>query len=66
MKKSKHFQSDRRRALRGLASAPAIAAVAVAGQAQATPVVADKTEPVKSKGYQESQHVRDYYRTADF
>ncbi|MEZ5740865.1 MAG: formate dehydrogenase [Burkholderiaceae bacterium] len=66
MKKEK-FQPDRRRALRGIASTPAIAAVAVAGQAQAAPVVAETpAAPTKGKGkgYQETQHVRDYYRTA--
>ena len=65
MKKSK-FKSDRRQALRGLATTPALAAAAVAStQAQA----AGKAEPVKEvkeKGYHETQHIRDYYRTASF
>ena len=69
MKKTTPFKSDRRRALRGLASTPALAAGAaavVAGQAGAT-VEADVTPEAKAdQGYQETQHVRDYYRTASF
>ena len=38
MKKPKQFKSDRRRALRGLATTPALAAVAVAGNANAAPI----------------------------
>lgn len=66
MKKPKQFQSDRRRALRGLATTPALAAVAVAGNANAAPELPVETKATESKGYQETQHVRDYYRTADF
>ena len=66
MKKPKQFKSDRRRALRGLATTPALAAVAVAGNANAAPELPATDKSTKSKGYQETQHVRDYYRTADF
>ena len=71
MKKTTPFKADRRRALRGLASTPALAAGAaavVAGQAGATTTAeADLTPENKAdKGYQDTQHVRDYYRTASF
>lgn len=65
MKKPRQYQSTRRRALRSLASAPALAAAAVAGNAGASTELPTPETPVKSKGYQETQHVRDYYRTAD-
>ncbi|MGH1360359.1 MAG: formate dehydrogenase [Burkholderiaceae bacterium] len=69
MKKSKPFQSDRRRALRGLATSPALAAGAaavVSGSASAEPVADPTPEVTADKGYQETKHVRDYYRTASF
>lgn len=69
MKKLAPFKSDRRRALRGLATTPALAAgavAAVAGQANADTVADTAPEQVADKGYQETQHVRDYYRTASF
>ena len=66
MKKSK-FKSDRRQALRGLATTPALAAAAIASsQAQAAEPVEAVAEKVKQKGYHETQHIRDYYRTASF
>jgi len=65
MKKTKQFKSDRRRALRGLATTPALAAAAVATNAHAAPEVLTPESPKKDKGYQETQHVRDYYRSAD-
>jgi hypothetical protein len=68
MQNDKSFKPDRRRALRGLATGPAIAAVAVvAGQAQAAEVRVEKpATPARSQGYHETQHIRDYYRTAGF
>lgn len=69
MKKTAPFKSARRRALRGLATTPAIAAgaaAAVATQAGAEPVVEIEQKVEADKGYQETQHVRDYYRTASF
>lgn len=67
MKKTKQFKSDRRRALRGLATTPALAAAAVvATNAHAAPEETIASDvPKKDKGYQETQHVRDYYRSAD-
>lgn len=65
MKKTKQFKSDRRRALRGLATTPALAAAAVATNAHAAPEVIASEAPKEQKGYQETQHVRDYYRSAD-
>ena len=65
MKKTKQFKSDRRRALRGLATTPALAAAAVATNAHAAAETLSPEAPKKSKGYQETQHVRDYYRSAD-
>lgn len=73
MKKSDPFKSARRRALRGLATTPAIAAGAiavVAGQsaaaAHAKPEPDHEHDRQTDKGYQDTQHVRDYYRTASF
>lgn len=69
MKKSTPFKSDRRRALRGLATSPALAAGAaavVSGQVHAEPLADEAPEVTTDKGYQETQHVRDYYRTASF
>jgi len=69
MKKTAPFKSARRRALRGLATTPAIAAgaaAAVATQAGAESVVETEPKVQADKGYQETQHVRDYYRTASF
>lgn len=66
MKKSK-FKSDRRQALRGLATTPALAAAAVASsQAQAAGTVEPVAEKPEQKGYHETQHIRDYYRSASF
>lgn len=69
MKKTAPFKSARRRALRGLATTPAIAAgaaAAVATQASAEPVIETEQKLEADKGYQETQHVRDYYRVASF
>lgn len=69
MNKPKPFKSDRRRALRGLATSPALAAGAAAvvtGSANAESVIESTPEVTTDKGYQETQHVRDYYRTASF
>ena len=69
MNKPKPFKSDRRRALRGLATSPALAAGAaavVAGKAGAESPTEQTPEVSPDKGYQETQHVRDYYRTASF
>tara|TARA_R110002049_G_scaffold53959_1_gene150491 strand:+ start:1720 stop:1926 length:207 start_codon:yes stop_codon:yes gene_type:complete len=68
MKKTTAFKSDRRRALRGLATSPALAAGAAAAlttNAGAAPE-AEAPAVTTDKGYQETPHVRDYYRTASF
>ena len=65
--KAQPARDDRRRFLMGLAAAGGgAAAVAVAGQsAAAVPAVDDQAvDQVEQRGYQETQHVRDYYRTA--
>ncbi|MCP5265959.1 MAG: transcriptional initiation protein Tat [Burkholderiaceae bacterium] len=67
MKKNESAPIDtpRRRALRELAATPALAAVALAAtraEAAATP---DKpAHEAASRGYHETDHIRDYYRTA--
>ncbi|MFK7965820.1 MAG: formate dehydrogenase [Burkholderiaceae bacterium] len=69
MKKTAPFKSARRRALRGLATTPALAAgaaAAVATQAGAEPIAEAEKTVEADKGYQETQHVRDYYRVASF
>ena len=66
MNQHKTTDIERRRALRGLATTPALAAVAVAAApVEAAPVAAPEPD-APSKGYQETRHVRDYYRTASF
>ena len=67
MKKAKtRFTADRRMFLKGAAvagGAAALTAVSATGlvepAAEATPATADKTA---SKGYHETQHIKDYYR----
>ena len=69
MKKTAPFKSARRRALRGLATTPVMAAgavAAVATPAGAEPLIESEQQPETDKGYQETQHVRDYYRVASF
>ena len=72
MKKDKtHFTADRRMFLKGAAvagGAAALTAVSATGLVEpaaeaipgAVPAGADKTA---SKGYHETQHIKDYYRT---
>ena len=67
MKKDKtHFTADRRLFLKGAAAAGGAAALTAASAtglvepaAEAAPATADKPA---SKGYHETQHIRDYYR----
>lgn len=69
--KMKRPKNDRRAFLRGVAVAGGATAVAVAGGAAVADVSADKPEAVKaraegSKGYHETDHIREYYRLAQF
>lgn len=65
-------RSDRRAFMKGVAAAGGAAAVAVAGGAAVAEVSADKTPAAKAKtdaatkGYRETEHVREYYRLARF
>ena len=65
--KAQPTRDDRRRFLMGLAAAGGgAAAVAVTGQSAAAVAAVDDhaVEQGEQRGYQETQHVRDYYRTA--
>ncbi len=55
---------NRRRFLGGLLAVSAGAALPTAQAAKDQPLV-DERMPI-SKGYHETQHIRDYYKTADF
>ena len=66
MKKKQDFKEksvDRRAFLKGVATASGAAALAAGGQASAA---APGQAPGTSKGYQETGHVRDYYKSARF
>lgn len=69
--KTKTPGSDRRAFLRGVAVAGGATAVAVAGGAAVADVSVGKAEVAKAKakagtGYHETDHIRDYYRLAQF
>lgn len=64
-RKSPMHTEERRTFLKKLAAAGgATAAVAIGGQAAASPEPAPASEPAKNRGYHETPHIRDYYRTA--
>ncbi|NRF16188.1 twin-arginine translocation signal domain-containing protein [Vibrio coralliilyticus] len=65
MKDNKDVNTSRRDLLKGLTTA-AVAGAVVAGTANAATAaeaVQPKKENAKSKGYRETQHIRDYYDT---
>ncbi|ERB64230.1 twin-arginine translocation signal domain-containing protein [Vibrio coralliilyticus] len=65
MKDNKDVNTSRRDLLKGLTTA-AVAGAVVAGTANtaaAAEVVQPEKETAKSKGYRETQHIRDYYDT---
>lgn len=69
--KTKIPKSDRRAFLKGAAVAGGATAVAVAGGAAVADVSGDKPQAAKakaegSKGYHETDHIRKYYRLAQF
>jgi hypothetical protein len=71
MDKQKSKQADlaRRGFLRKAGGAGALASLAaVAGQApaQAAPLPQAAPEPAKAAGYHETEHIRQYYRTARY
>jgi hypothetical protein len=56
---------ERRTFLKKLAAAGgATAAVAISGQAVASPEPGPASEPTRDRGYHETPHIRHYYRTA--
>jgi hypothetical protein len=66
-RKGQSLREDRRRFLVGLAAAGGGAAAVAAGQSVAAgsePADGNETDTAERRGYQETQHVRDYYRTA--
>ncbi|WP_099607184.1 twin-arginine translocation signal domain-containing protein [Vibrio coralliilyticus] len=65
MKDNKDVNTSRRDLLKGLTTA-AVAGAVVAGTANAATAaeaVQPEKENAKSKGYRETQHIRDYYDT---
>ncbi len=69
--KMKTPKSDRRVFLKGVAVAGGATAVAVAGGSAVADVSGGKPEASKakaegSKGYHETDHIREYYRLAQF
>jgi hypothetical protein len=68
-KDTKAVDPMRRSFLRAAGGAGALGALAtVAGEAPAAPVaaVAPAAEPAKQLGYHETEHIRQYYRTARY
>ena len=66
---TKPADPGRRGFLRAAGGAGALGALAVAaGQATAAPAVAPEAaaEPAKAVGYHETEHIRQYYRTARY
>ena len=64
-RQSKTHTEERRTFLKKLAAAGgATAAVAISGQAAASPEPDPASEPAKKQGYHETPHIRHYYRTA--
>ena len=69
--KMKTLKGDRRAFLKGVAVAGGATAVAAAGGAAVADVSAEKAPAAKakaegSKGYHETDHIREYYRLAQF
>jgi nitrous oxide reductase len=69
--KTKTPESDRRAFLKGVAVAGGATAVAVAGGSAVADISTDKPGTAKakaegSKGYHETDHIREYYRLAQF
>lgn len=65
MKKENQVNQSRRDLLKGLGTA-AVAGAVVAGvstQTVASEASTESKEPLKKKGYHETQHIRDYYNT---
>jgi hypothetical protein len=54
------------RAAGGAGALASLAAVAGAAPAQALPVPEAAPEPAKAVGYHETEHIRQYYRTARY
>lgn len=70
-KKLQRPRRDRRTFLKGVAAAGGATAVAVAGGAAVADVSSKNTakaeaEAPESKGYRETDHIREYYRLAQF
>ena len=64
-RQSRTKTEERRKFLKSLAAAGgATAAVAISGQAAASPELNPVSEPTEDKGYRETPHIRKYYRTA--
>ncbi len=64
-RQSRTKTKGRRHFLKTLAAAGgATAAVAVSGQAAASPEQAPAPEAAEDRGYRETPHIRKYYRTA--
>ncbi len=69
--KTKTPRSDRRAFIKGVAVAGGATAVAVAGGSAVADVSAEKAQASKAKaegakGYHETEHIRKYYRLAQF
>jgi hypothetical protein len=67
--KDKAVDPARRGFLRAAGGAGALGALAVAaGQAQAAPAAVPEAAPAEAKptGYHETEHIRQYYRTARY
>ncbi len=66
--KTERPKRDRRAFIKGVAAAGGATAVAIAGGAAIANVSPDETPQAKAspekKGYQETEHVRKYYRSA--
>jgi len=64
-RQAKTHSEERRNFLKTLAAAGgATAAVAISGQAAASPEPEPASEPTRDRGYHETPHIRHYYRTA--
>lgn len=64
-RQAKTHTEERRAFLKKLAAAGgATAAVAISGQAAASPEPDAVSQPAKNRGYHETPHIRHYYRTA--
>ncbi|WP_281628690.1 transcriptional initiation protein Tat [Vibrio sp. St2] len=63
MKDNKDVNTSRRDLLKGLTTAAVAGAVVAGTTAAAAEAVQPEKETAKSKGYRETQHIRDYYDT---